>query len=165
MDKAALTQLLRRLRFSADFPDAMLERLAAAAKVRRFMPHDVLFREKAENNQLMIICSGQVALEMHVPGHGNVRILTLGPGELLGWSALLGGKMTTSAIALEETMLVSITASEILAACDADHSFGYSLMRRIADSLAGRLTETRTQLVDLLTFDEAIGIKTAKQRR
>ena len=165
MQKEALTQLLRRLRFSADFPDEMLQRLAAAAKVRRFLPHDLLFREKAENEQLMIICSGRVALDLQVPGHGNVQMLTLGPGELLGWSALLGGRMTTSATAVEETMIVAISAGEVLATCEADHSFGYWLMRRVADSLAGRLTDTRSQLVDLLTFDEAIGIQPVKQRR
>ena len=164
MDKAALTHLLRKLKFSADFPDAMLARLAASAVVCRFLPHDVVFREKSENDRLMIICVGHVALDIQVPGHGSVRILTLGPGELLGWSALLGGRMTTSATAMDETTLVSISAGELQAACDADHSFGYSLMRRIADSLAGRLTDTRSQLLDLLTFDEAVGIQSAKRR-
>ncbi|HEY2827331.1 MAG TPA: cyclic nucleotide-binding domain-containing protein, partial [Pirellulales bacterium] len=118
--------------------------------------------EKSDNDQLMIVCSGHVALDLMVPQHGSVQLLQLGPGELLGWSALLGGRMTTSATAIEETMLVAIPAREVLATCEADHSFGYWLMRRVADSLAGRLTDTRSQLVDLLTFDQAIGLQPAK---
>jgi CRP/FNR family transcriptional regulator, cyclic AMP receptor protein len=163
MDKAVLAQLLRKLRFSADFPEEMLQRLAAAAVVRRFLPHDVLFREKAENDQLMIVCTGRVALEITVPGHGTVRLLTLGPGELVAWSSLFGGRTTTSAVATEETRLISISASQLLATCDADHTFGYSLMRRLADALAARLTDTRMKLVDLLTFDQAIGLQPEKR--
>src|ERR1700690_35085 len=132
MQKEALAQLLRRLQFTAEFPDEMLQRLAAAATVRRFPPHDLLFREKAENEDLMIICSGRVALDLQVPGHGNVELLRLGPGELLGWSALLGGRMTTTATTVEDTMIVAISAGEVLATCEADHSFGYWLMRRVA---------------------------------
>ncbi|HTQ39225.1 MAG TPA: cyclic nucleotide-binding domain-containing protein [Pirellulales bacterium] len=159
METEALAQLLRKLRFTADFPDLMLKQLAAAATIRRFVPHAVLFWEKSENDQLMIICSGSVSLDIQVPGHGSVQLLTLGPGELLAWSALLGGRMTTTATAVEETKIVSISSAQVLAACEADHSFGYWLMRRLSDSLAGRLTETRTQLVDILTFDQAIGIR------
>ena len=162
MQKESLAQLLRQLQFSAEFPEEMLQRLASAATVRRFLPHDLLFREKAENDHLMIICSGRVALDLQIPGHGSVQLLQLGPGELLGWSALLSGRMTTTATAVEETMLVAISASEVLATCEVDHSFGYWLMRRVADTLAGRLTETRSQLVDLLTFDQAIGLQTTK---
>jgi len=165
MQKEALTQLLRRLQFTADCSENMLQRLAAAAEVRRFLPHEQLFREKSENEQLMIIGSGRVALDLLVPGHGSVQLLRLGPGELLGWSTLLGGRMTTTATAVEETMIIAISASEVLAACDADHSFGYWLMRRVADSLAGRLADTRRQLVDLLTFDEAIGIPVSRPTR
>jgi CRP/FNR family transcriptional regulator, cyclic AMP receptor protein len=163
MNKAALIQLLGKLRFSANFSEDMLQRLASSAKVRRIPPHEVLFREKGESDQLMIICGGKVALDLNVPGHGSVRILTLGPGELLGWSALLGGRMTTTATALEEVTLVSISAGQVLATCEADHSFGYSLMRRVADSLAARLGDTRSQLIDLLTFEEAVGIQSGKQ--
>jgi CRP/FNR family transcriptional regulator, cyclic AMP receptor protein len=110
----------------------------------------------------MIICSGRVALDLHVPGHGSVQLLQLGPGELLGWSALLGGRMTTTATAVEGTTLVAVSAAELLTTCEIDHSFGYWLMRRLAGSLAGRLTDTRKQLVDLLTFDQALGLPTAK---
>jgi CRP/FNR family transcriptional regulator, cyclic AMP receptor protein len=157
MQKDALAQLFRRLQFTETFPNEMLDRLAAVAVVRKFVPHETLFAERSDNDQLMIICSGRVALDLQVVGHGSVQLMQLGPGELLAWSALLGGRMTTTATAVEATTLVTFSAAEVLAICELDHSFGYWLMRRLADSLAGRLTDTRKQLLDLLTFDQAIG--------
>lgn len=162
MQKDAIAQLFRRLQFTETFPDEMLDRLASVAAVRKFAPHEVLFAEKSDNDQLMIICSGRVALDLQVAGHGSVQLLQLGPGEMLGWSAILGGRMTTTATAVEATTLVAFSAAEVLAICELDHSFGYWLMRRLSDSLAGRLTDTRKQLIDLITFDQAIGIPLAK---
>ena len=162
MQKDALAQLFRRLQFTETFPKEMLDRLATVASVCKFVPHEVLFSEKSDNNQLMIISSGCVALDLQVAGHGSVQLLQLGPGEMLGWSALLGGRMTTTATAVEATTLVAFSAVEVLAICELDHSFGYWLMRRLSGSLAGRLTDTRKQLIDLITFDQAIGIPLAK---
>ncbi|HSS96976.1 MAG TPA: cyclic nucleotide-binding domain-containing protein [Terriglobales bacterium] len=162
MQKDALAQLFRRLQFTETFPEDMLNRLATVAVVRKFVPHATLFTEKSDNDQLMIICSGRVALDLQVLGHGSVQLLQLGPGELLGWSALLGGRMTTTATAVEATTLIAISAAVVLAICELDHSFGYWLMRRLADSLAGRLADTRKQLIDLLTFDQAIGFPSSK---
>jgi CRP/FNR family transcriptional regulator, cyclic AMP receptor protein len=159
MDKQVLTKVLSKLHFSAQLPETLQERLAASAVVHRVAGGKVLFRENMQNDELMIIWTGKVALDMQVPGRGNIRILTLGPGEVVGWSALLGGgHMTTSATALEETQIVSFSAPALTAACDCNHSFGYFLMNKVASSLAGRLLDTRKQLLDLLTFEEAVRI-------
>lgn len=152
MNRQILAQVLAQLRFSAALPAEAVEHLAAAATLRGFPAGSELFRENSQNNELMIISIGRVALDMHVPGRGSVRILTLGPGDVVAWSALLaGGRMTTSATALEDTQVVSIAADAILAVCEANHSFGYHLMRRIAGSLGERLLATRLQLLDIFS--------------
>ncbi len=159
MDKQVLVKVLSKLHFTAQLPEAVQERLASAAVVHRFAAGKVLFRENSQNDELMIIWTGKVALDMKVPGRGNIRILPLGPGDVVGWSALLGGgRMTTSATALEETQAVSFSAPVLLTACENNHSFGYFLMNKVASSLAGRLLDTRKQLLDLLTFEQAIQV-------
>ncbi len=126
--------------------------LAAAASLRGFPGGTELFHENSQNNELMIISIGRVALDMYVPGRGNVRILSLGPGDVVAWSALLGGgRMTTSATALEDTQIVAIAADVILSVCESNHTFGYQLMRRVASSLGERLLATRLQLLDLFS--------------
>jgi CRP/FNR family transcriptional regulator, cyclic AMP receptor protein len=150
VDTPSLTQVLGTLHFSETLPDRVLERLAQLATVRGFPSDAVLFREGARNEQLMIIASGRVALDMHVPGRGDVRILSLGPGDMVAWSALLGsGQMTASAVALEDTQLICMPGVEVLAICQADSAIGYHLMSKVGHALGNRLVATRLQLLDL----------------
>jgi CRP-like cAMP-binding protein len=150
VDAKALAKILGKLRFSEALAEGLLEQVAAAARLREFAAGSVLFREGARNDELMVIASGRVALDMQVPGRGDVRILSLGPGDMLAWSALVGGgRMTTSAVALEDTQVVAIRAADALALCEADLALGYHLMRQVAQALANRLVATRLQLLDL----------------
>lgn len=145
-----VTSVLETLQFSASLSDAHLEELAAMGVVREFPTGAVLFHENSLNDELMIVISGSVALEINVAGRGNVRILSLGPGEMVAWSAILGGgRMTTSAVAQQDSQVVAISARKVLARCESDHAFGYHIMRRVADSLANRLVATRLQLLDV----------------
>jgi len=154
MDRSALASRLAEIRFTASLPAAVLDRIAAVATLHDYSTGTRLFREGSTSGSLMIICRGRVALDMFVPGRGNVRILSLGAGDMLAWSALLGeGRMTASAIVLEATELLLIPAEQLLAACD-DAEFGYQLMRRVAEALAERLVATRLQLLDLFAESE-----------
>jgi CRP-like cAMP-binding protein len=150
VDTQVLSRLLGELRFSAALPPDVLQRIAASAKLCGHSAGAVLFREGGQNDRLLIVCIGRVALEIFVPGRGNIRILSLGPGDMVAWSSLLsGGRMTTSAVAVEDTQIVSISAADVLAACESNHTFGYVLMRQLAKALADRLVATRLQLLDL----------------
>ena len=150
VDTQSLAHVLGKLRFSEALPAPVLERLGKLAAVRGFPADTVLFREGTRSDQLMIIAIGRVALDMHVPGRGEVRILSLGPGDMLAWSALVtGGVMTSSAVALEDTQVVCIPGAELLALCQADPEIGYHLMSKLAHALGNRLVATRLQLLDL----------------
>jgi CRP-like cAMP-binding protein len=141
---------LEELRFSADLPAEVLQQLAAESTMERKPQGTVLFRDGAINHNLYLIRSGRVALEMKVPGRGSVRILTLGPGEMCGWSSLLDqGRMTAAAIIVEDTEFVVAPADKLRTLSESSHEFGYHLMRRMADALARRLVATRLQLLDL----------------
>lgn len=153
MAHSSLRPCLDELRFTADLPAAMLDRLAEIASLQRFAAGAVLFREGAHHESLYLLCSGRVAIEMRVPGRGNVRIMSLGPGDVVGWSALLGGgPMTASAVALEPCEVLAIPGAELAALCASDHELGHALMRQMATALSRRLVATRLQLLDL--FEE-----------
>ena len=140
---------LELLPFSQGLPPAAMDRLAGRATPLVIPSGAVVFQEGAQADSLHLIHRGEIALEMNVPGRGNVRILTLGPGELVGWSALLGSRMTATAIALSDCELLTFSATALRADCETDHEFGYHIMRRVADALAKRLLATRLQLLDL----------------
>jgi CRP/FNR family transcriptional regulator, cyclic AMP receptor protein len=150
MDTEFLIALLKQLNFSAGLPDAVLTKMAALAMICDYRAGSKLFREGSEYDRLLIIIQGRVALDMHVPGRPEVRILSLGPGDVVAWSALIGnGRMTTSAVALKDTQVVSIQARDLLSLCEANHSLGYHVMRQLGHALADRLVATRLQLLDL----------------
>lgn len=144
--------ILRRLRFADGLPEPALARLAEISVLRAFRAGDILFREGAAEHNLFFVITGNVALDMFVPGRGAVRMLTIGSGEVLGWSAVIGGGvMTATATAIDDGQLVSIAASELRSLCDSDHELGYQVMQRMAVALSKRLVATRLQLLDLFS--------------
>ncbi len=150
METDQLKFILEELRFSAALPSEVLERIAIAASLAHYSQGEFLFREGLDNHNLFLIREGRIALEMNVPGRGPVRLMTLGPGEMVGWSALLGqGRMTASAIVVQDAELVVSPADRLQQECAASGEFGYQLMRQMAEALSRRLVATRLQLLDL----------------
>lgn len=127
-----------------------LQKVAKLATIERHSAGTILFREGAISDRLFLIGEGNVALDMHVPRRGKIRILTIGPGELLGWSALLTDqRMTAMATVVEDATLIAIPGQQLQALCDADRDVGYAVMQRMAVALAHRLLATRLQLLDV----------------
>ncbi|APZ91736.1 cyclic nucleotide-binding domain-containing protein [Fuerstiella marisgermanici] len=130
--------------------DDHLKRLAELATTERFPAGRVIFKEASTADHLAVVCSGSVALDMHVPLRGNVRLLTLGSGDLLGWSAIVGdGIMTATATVLKDAQLLNIPGTTLRKACDDDPALGYAVMDLVARALAKRLQGTRLQMLDL----------------
>ena len=141
---------LRTLEWTAAWPHAVLERLVSLATIQQVRSGTVLFREGQTADCIAVIASGSVLLEMSVPARGAVRLLTLARGDLLGWSAVLGGgAVTATAIAQSDVRLVRFEGGELASLCEQDHEVGFHVMRRLAWALSRRLTATRLQLLDL----------------
>jgi CRP-like cAMP-binding protein len=95
------------------------------------------------------LLSGKVALETNTPGR-TVRIVTLGPGEELGWSSLTPSHSKQfQARALEETEALAFDGARLQHACEEDCRFGYTLMTAMLRVVANRLQSTRLQLLDM----------------
>ncbi len=141
---------MRQTRFLDELSDEDLAKVAGLATVEERNAGTILFREGVVSDRWNLIVRGSVALDMHVLGRGQVRILTVGPGEILGWSALLTDqRMTATATIVEAATFISIPGQKLQDLCDADRDVGYAVMRRMAIALAHRLLATRLQLLDL----------------
>jgi len=150
MDGLRLGEILRELSFTSSLSDSARARIGEIATLACFPVGSVLFREGGGNPNFFLIREGRVGLDMNVPGRGPVRILTLGPGDMVGWSALIGsGEMTTSAMALENTEVIVCPGKKLMELSASNHEIGYQFMNRVAMALAHRLTSTRLQLLDL----------------
>lgn len=150
MTAAVTPELLRSLAFLAPATDDELRQLVSAAWVEQYPAGAVLFREGLDLPHVFVVTEGTVALEVLGKGHRPKRFQTVGVGELLGWSPLLGaGAMTATARALTDVRVVVLDARAVLDLCDKDPRFGFQFMRRTAAAIADRLAATRLQLLDV----------------
>lgn len=143
-------QALSSLEFGRHLPENVLHELAKIASLQAFEASECIFDEGEVHDAFGILVEGHVVLKMHVPGRGEVKILSLAPGDMLGWSALVGeGRMTASAHAIDDLQLLMFPGNQIRQLAQQDHEVGYSLFQRVAAALSRRLHATRLQLLDL----------------
>ena len=133
-----------------------LEQLISVARVVDWSPGSFLFREGQQHDGVYLMVSGKLELAMTIPGRGRQRILTVGPGELVAWSSVLGeGRMTCDAQCITDVRLLRLTSGELSALAAADPLFGYEFIKLMAAGLAKRLTATRLQMLDLFSAGES----------
>ena len=157
MGKMQILTILRELSFLQDVDEEHLEKLAEIAQLATYEESEVVFRDGDSAESIYFVVSGGVSLEICAPSIGCRRILTMGPGELVGWSAVLGqSRLTATARAMNATCLVQVHAGLLRTLCDHDPVFGYEIMRRTALALAKRLSATRVQLLDVYGGDDSL---------
>lgn len=141
---------LHQVEFLHTLQPEVLEKVASIAQVLQFDDGAVIFRQGAPAVNVYLVVRGTVALEICSSGVGCKRILTVGPGELLGWSPVLQQeRLTATARALESTECIALDGPQLRALCEHDPQFGYQFMQRAALALAKRLSATRLQLIDV----------------
>ncbi|HET7097281.1 MAG TPA: Crp/Fnr family transcriptional regulator [Casimicrobiaceae bacterium] len=146
--RETVLNMLRHHPFVAEFEPRHVERLAGLAKEVRFERDQILFREGDDASEFYLIVNGLVALEIAAPGH-TFRVQTLFAGDEMGWSALLMGRgKHFQARTLDRVDALAFEGGELLAACNEDTAFGYTLMSRLLAVVAERLQATRLQLLD-----------------
>ncbi|HEU5108242.1 MAG TPA: cyclic nucleotide-binding domain-containing protein [Micromonosporaceae bacterium] len=135
---------------------AALDRLAAYAHpVYRAAGHR-LFADGRPAQRFWLLRTGQVALDLHTPGRGDVVIETLGPGALVGWSWLFEPRRWQfGAVVMEPVRAIEFDASGVQHLMSEDPALGYDLTRRMMAVMLGRLQATRTRLLDLYRYPEA----------
>jgi CRP-like cAMP-binding protein len=138
--------------FGEHLSPASLKLLVAPATTVELAGGQFLFREGTKVSRIYVLLAGQIDLTMNVPGRGAVRILSLGPGELIAWSGVLGdGVMTCSATSADSTRLIAFESQAIKQLCETTPEFGFEFMKLMATALAKRLMATRLQLLDLFS--------------
>jgi CRP-like cAMP-binding protein len=139
-----------KLGFTQDLDPAHIDKLARIASPVEWKAGAIVYREGDPASPLYVVEEGRVALEMTVPGRAPVTILTVGPGEIFGWSSLFYLRPKTSAArALVPSRALALDAAGFRALCDADPVFGYALTRRILQVVSERLKAARIQLLDV----------------
>ncbi|WP_063748976.1 cyclic nucleotide-binding domain-containing protein [Streptomyces sp. NRRL B-24484] len=129
-------------------------RLLGLADDREFPADRRLFDEAGAADRFWLLRSGEVALDLHVPGRRPPVVETVGAGQLLGWSWLFPPyRWHLGARTLGPVSAWEFPAHRVRALCGAEPEFGLRLTLHCAAVIAERLQAARLRLVDLYAPD------------
>jgi CRP-like cAMP-binding protein len=147
-----LPEELARIESLRPLGEAHLNQIARLAQLKEADEGTVLFRETEDSDCIYFVLSGKVSLSVSVPDGDPVEIFAAGPGDLIGWTPVLGRRaMTATARAATRCRLAVLDAARVQALCEQDPHFGVAFLRQVALVLSGRLGATRRRLAHSAT--------------
>ena len=150
MTMESLEKVLSEHPFFDGFPDRHLGLIVGCASNVRFEAGQFIFHEGDEANTFYLLRQGKVALQIFSERRGALTLLTLGEGEILGWSWLfLPHRYKFSARTLEPTRAFAIDGACLRTKAEQDHDLGYDLLNRFAPIVERALEATRLQLINV----------------
>lgn len=154
-DQASLVAVLNSTWFASGFAPAIQTRLAELSRPYAAQVGTELFKEGDPSDILGIVIQGRVALRTLVPERGDVTILTVEPGDVFGWSAIVPPyRVTSSATAIEPLEAIAFDGAPLRAALREDPVLAQALYPRVLVAVTRRLNATRTQLLDLFAAEQ-----------
>ena len=149
-EHAEVIALLNHTWFGSDLAPETQERLAKLGTLQDFEPDEVILQEGEVTKEMGILISGRLALRTLVPERGPVTILSVEPGDIFGWSAVLANAGAQSTVvATQASRALVMDGAKLRAALKEDHALAASLYPRVLAAVARRLRATRLQLLDL----------------
>ena len=127
--------------FMAEASSEFIQEIAKAQEEVSLMPGQVLFHKGGYADNFYLLLEGEV--EIYLEGcdiKGNEHVLTLGEGDLVGWSWLYPPYCWHfSARVKKQVKALRVHAPSLLIAAETNHDFGYELMKRLSRNLLRRL--------------------------
>lgn len=146
----SIETLLANQPFLRELKPAQIAMLAGCATTKEFGAGDFVFRTGEQADAFYIVLNGRVGIEMYSSERGALTILTVGDGDVLGWSWLVPPfRWHFDALVLDATRVIAFEAQCLRELCEQDHDLGYEIMKRFAQVITRRLEATRLQLVDV----------------
>lgn len=150
MTTSTLDPTIERTLAGLELEDDVRERLRGIARQYRAPTRTLLLRKGEPTEELSILVRGQATLTEHMLGRGSMRLLTLEPGAIFGWSATLAPyRAASNVLSLTPVDVVAFDAKELRAAMDDDCHVAAGVSKLLLRSLSERLLATRHQLFDL----------------
>jgi CRP-like cAMP-binding protein len=139
-----LHQEMANVRALRGLGEPHLQKLSTVAQLRECPEGTVLFREGDDSASIFVILSGEVALEIKAGDRGPATVYAARPGEMFGWSPVLGRHaMTATARTVTPCRLASLDSARLRELVEQDPRFGVALLRQIGLIVSDRLSATR----------------------
>ncbi len=152
-------EFLRNLDEFARLGEEDLDRLAGAARVRQAKAGTLIDVQGQPAEKFYILQSGRYAVILDVDigvARRSYMVTTLGPGQMFGWSAMVGNPTyTASGKALTDCTVLEFDAKELNNMFEDDPRLGYAVMKGVARTIASRLRHMQLQLVQQYAATES----------
>ena len=136
--------------FLDKFSPQVREKLLSFAEPFRFKAGEDIISEGNHSEYLFVITSGRVAVEISMPPKGRRTIRTGEPGDMISWSALVQPHRATASLrAVQDTEALGIKGELLIVEAHKDCQLGFELYRALTEVIAGRLSATRLQFMDV----------------
>lgn len=130
---------------------AVTDRLRPFGTMATFEAGSLVLAEGRDTPFFGFVDSGRVALRLRVPELGDrVTIVTIEPGEILGWSAVVPPyRATVDAVATERARILAFDAATLRERLASDDALAAALLPEVLECVSRRLTTSWHQLLDL----------------
>ena len=145
-----LSAILKQHPFIEDLSEEYVKQITGCASNVVFHENDIIFKEGEKAEKFYLIRTGKIALEFNGRDKGMIRIETIGPGQMLGWSWLVSpNKWHFNAHVIEDVRAIAMDGECLRKKCENDPKMGYEMYKRFSLLLEQRLQSARMQLLDV----------------
>lgn len=161
---------LREFSIFSKFSEEQLAQFAQLGEEIRFKSQEIVFFQGERSRYLYGIMEGSVDLSILfqdvIPDHDvqyeesivirnkvlekSIIVDSLGVGDILAWSALVGpGLFTSTARSTADTRLLAIPAGKLKSMMDTNPDIGYPFMSKLAEIISIRRQKVTDKLIDV----------------
>ena len=146
-----LADALQSLPFFSGLDPSEIELLSSRFQIEEQPADHVFFRQDEHADRLYLVVSGKVAIRYKPEDGDALPVADIERGGVFGWSSALGRRVyTSSAVSLEESIVLSIRGAVLRRLCETHPETGVVLLERLAEVIAERLRNTHHQVVEML---------------
>ena len=134
---------------------AQLDALAQISEERKYRKGEVVFGERSPGKEMYIVKKGKVCIELGLKAKSNsATVHRVGEGQVFGELALVDKRSrSATAVCENECDLIAIDREKLNDLFEHDPHLGYTVMKNLAELLAGRLRRTNMQLVASILWE------------
>ena len=140
---------LKTCELFADLDDRELAKIAKIGLPERHGKGSEVLAEGEPASTVYVVADGRVDVTMKSRRGQEAVIDEIGPGGMVGWSALLDDRTFTAGVrASEDSTLLALDGDRLRQLFADDHRIGYRVAGNLALVISTRLTNLRSKLVD-----------------
>lgn len=140
-------EVLRKFKIFEELNDRELEQIAHAAKTEELGEGAHLTEAGFAATTLYLIIDGRVTLHVRGPKGESLPVDELGPGQILGWSTLVGPYIyTATGITAEKTNLIAFNGSKLRQIFEINNHIGYRVLKGMGNVISKRIAAIENKI-------------------